>query len=143
MVCHLELKPGVRLHGTSPEILFAVEIIREVWEEYGSPMCRVTAGVDGAHSALGEHYKGAALDFSTRTILTPVSRLVSTPEESRVQLVREAVAKVASRLVASPVGVDERGNMKFQGSNFFLLLEDVGQPNEHLHVSYRPQAFGG
>lgn len=141
MICHLELKPGVRLHGTSAEIMFATEVVREVWEEYGAPVCRVTAGVDGVHSPLGEHYKGDALDFSTRTIPLPVASLLTTAEESRQQRVREAVAQVATRLVASPLKTDEHGNMMFQGLNFFLILEDVGQPNEHLHVSFRPQAL--
>lgn len=120
MMCHLELKPGVRLHRTSAEILFAVEVVREVWEEFGASACVITAGVDGTHSTLGEHYKGDALDFRT----------VGVPE------IEKAVETVAHRLGSTVVS-----QSIYSGPNYLLILEDRGMPNEHLHISYRPTRF--
>lgn len=138
MICHLELKPGVRLHGTSAEIMFAAEVVREVWEEYGSSVCIVTAGIDGKHQALGEHYHGDALDFRTTTIPTPSKLLIETVEDSRRQVVKLAVSEVARRLGAT----DGESRYVFQGPNYHLRLELLGTPQEHLHISFRPQAFG-
>ena len=109
MICHLELKPGVRLHGLGVEIAWASERVRELWEEMGATACVITSAGDGVHQQLGGHYTGNALDFRTKTL----------PGGNSLIGMRNALS---ARL----------------GPDFFILLEAVGQENEHLHVEFRP-----
>ena len=112
MSCHLAMKPGVRLHGLRAEMVVAIEVVRGVFEEHGVALCVITAASDGTHQQLGGHYQGDALDFRTTSLTGP-------PRE-------DPLALVASLL---------RGRL---GPDFFVLMEGVNTPNEHLHVEWRP-----
>jgi hypothetical protein len=61
----LLLKPGVRVAGLRPEILFAVIAAERVCAEMGVD-CVVTACVDGVHQAGSLHYCGLAADLRSR-----------------------------------------------------------------------------
>lgn len=63
----LSLKPGVRIAGMRPEILFAVIVAEHAYTEAGFDLT-ITACVDGKHSAGSLHYSGAAIDIQTRDI---------------------------------------------------------------------------
>jgi hypothetical protein len=58
----LLLKPGVRIAGLRPEILFAIATAERVCAEMGVD-CVVTACVDGVHKAGSLHYCGLAVDL--------------------------------------------------------------------------------
>jgi len=61
----LLLKPGVRVAGMRPEILFAIIAAERVCAEMGVD-CVVTACVDGVHQAGSLHYCGLAVDLRSR-----------------------------------------------------------------------------
>lgn len=61
----LLLKPGVRVAGLRPEILFAIIAAERVCAEMGVD-CVITACVDGVHQAGSLHYCGLALDLRSR-----------------------------------------------------------------------------
>ncbi len=61
----LLLKPGVRIAGLRPEILFAIVAAERVCAEM-SVDCVVTACVDGVHQAGSLHYCGLAVDLRSR-----------------------------------------------------------------------------
>lgn len=63
----LMLKPGVRIAGLRPEILFAIVAAERAYAELGAD-CVLTACVDGKHSPGSLHYVGQAVDFRTSTI---------------------------------------------------------------------------
>ena len=108
--CHLELKPGVRLHGLCSQMVLATEIVREYWEELDVDTLVVTVGMDGSHVAHSAHYRGEALDFRTHNLAASIGR-------------DTVVHELQRRL----------------GADYFMQIEDVGQPNEHLHIEWRPE----
>ena len=65
----LQLKPGVRLAGISPEIAVAINIAHSVWmEELKSVPMVLTSITDGRHSVGSLHYTGQAFDVRIRNI---------------------------------------------------------------------------
>ena len=67
----------------------------------------VTSGNDSTHRRGSKHYTDEALDFRTKHLPSRVKQLL--------------VAAVKQRL----------------GRHFDVILEDLGKPNEHLHVEYQ------
>jgi hypothetical protein len=67
----------------------------------------ITAGSDGAHMAGSKHYTGEAIDLRTKT-------LNATMRSSLMDTLRAEL-----------------------GPQFTVLLEDAGQPNEHIHCQVR------
>jgi hypothetical protein len=61
------LKPGVRITGMRPEILFAAVAAMEVYKAAGHDLM-ITACVDGKHMTGSLHYGGAAIDLRTRDV---------------------------------------------------------------------------
>ncbi len=61
----LQLKPGVRLTGLSPQMVLAALIVGGVYERH-TTLCTITSGNDSAHGANSLHYRGNALDFRTK-----------------------------------------------------------------------------
>lgn len=116
----MELKPGVRLDNMSPQIGLAVQVAWWAWwdttVEYSisvngkCPSFVVTSINDGKHSRTSLHHVGHACDLRTKTLPT-------------VKAKRWFAAEVRRRL----------------GSDFDVFLEDLGKPNEHLHLQYRPK----
>ena len=60
-----ELKPGVRLLGMVPQLPLAMNIVKEVYFEYGYDHV-ITSIVEGVHSRASIHYNGGAFDNRTR-----------------------------------------------------------------------------
>jgi hypothetical protein len=63
----LLLKPGARITGLRPEILFAAVAAERVYAQAGHDLM-ITACVDGKHMAGSLHYAGQAIDVRTRDI---------------------------------------------------------------------------
>ena len=110
---HLFLKPGVRLHGLSPEMVMAVGVVVGAYEEAGAVECVVTVGMEGSHatSPPSRHYTGDALDF----------RLHNVDAGARENLVNAVKAHLGG-----------------EQSDFTVLWESKGTDNEHLHVQFSP-----
>jgi hypothetical protein len=62
-----KLKPGVRLTGIRPEILFAVMAAERAYNRAGHELV-VTSCVDSKHGRGSLHYSGAAVDLRTRDV---------------------------------------------------------------------------
>lgn len=105
----ISLKPGVSLADLTPQIVLAIVIIAGVCHDFGIP-CVITSVNDGVHSANSWHYKGRAVDIRTKY---PVLN-------GREQ---EFAGMVKDRL----------------GAQFDVVMEAVGEDNEHLHVEYDPK----
>ena len=115
-LCHIELKPGVRLHGLVPQMVLAIEMVRERWEEMGQSTLTITVGMEGQHTDApypSGHYRGDALDFRTKNIMFVPTR--QTGLDSLAAIMRQRL-----------------------GPDFFVKVENVGEDNEHLHVEWRP-----
>jgi conjugal transfer mating pair stabilization protein TraG len=105
----LRVKPGVRLHGVRPEMVFAATVVDVAYDRIRVPECWITSGIDGVHSEGSAHYDGRALDFRAKTV----------PVESRkglAELIREAL-----------------------GADFDVVLEDGATDYAHLHVEFQPK----
>ncbi len=63
----LMLKPGVRVTGMRPEILFAIVAAERAYQKAGHD-CVLTACVDGRHTTGSLHYAGLAVDLRTRDV---------------------------------------------------------------------------
>ena len=63
----MQIKPDVRVHGISTEILLAAMVVESVLKTYPYS-CMITSGIEGQHSNGSRHYIGNALDFRTNHI---------------------------------------------------------------------------
>lgn len=105
----IAIKPGVRIRGMQPEILLAVVIAREVYDELNQPLT-LTSCTDGDHKPGSLHHTGNAVDL----------RLPGRGELPQVvkDLSSMAVAALADRL----------------GAEYDVVLE-----KDHIHVEYDPK----
>ena len=105
----IRLKEGVRVHGIQPEIVFAIAVARDVWLRHSADELVVTSVIDGKHARPSFHYSGSAVDF----------RIHNVPQVYRAA----AVIELKERL----------------GPDYEVIHESVGEPNEHVHVHFRPR----
>ena len=61
----MRLKPGVRVLGTKPETLVAMQAAAAVLRHHDIEYV-VTSIIDGVHARGSKHYSGNAFDFRTR-----------------------------------------------------------------------------
>ena len=116
----IELKPGVRVTAMSPQIGLAVQVAAGAWgDAYWDhadripptlPPLTVTSINDSTHSRTSLHYIGHACDIRTKTLPSATAK-------------RWFAAEVRRRL----------------GADYDVILEKLGQTNEHLHVEYQPK----
>lgn len=104
------IKEGVSLRGIRPELAIAYTIASAVLALYGLPAI-ITSGTDGTHGRGSHHYAGGALDLRTKHL-----RVSSIPP----RIFRD---RIAAQL----------------GSEFDVVLEDLGGDNEHLHIEFHPK----
>ena len=103
----IKLKSGVRLRGLRPEMALAHTIVAAVYADYTTD-CVITSANDSGHGWGSLHFAGAALDYRTNTVPDLVVK-------------QELQLTIASAL----------------GEDFDVILENVGLPQEHLHVEYQ------
>lgn len=101
---------SVKAHKLHPQILWALSVAAEVWETFGAPELIVTSLNDGAHRQGSFHYKGEAADLRTHNL----------PNSSARRNARDLLA----------------GHL---GKDFDVILEDLGGPNEHVHLELDPK----
>ncbi len=58
----MRISRGVRLHGLRTEMIVALMVVRDVYDEHEVIL---TSGIEGKHMRGSMHYQGGALDFST------------------------------------------------------------------------------
>lgn len=105
----LRLLSTVRLKDLTPQMVMVALVVDGVYSSFGVNEVYVTSANDRVHSTGSLHYKGRALDFRTQNVLGPIRPII-------VQKIRE--------FCPDP--------------DFDVLWEDVGTPNEHLHIEYDP-----
>jgi hypothetical protein len=106
----LTTKATVRFAVITPALLHMLGTLERVSREmFGLPDegLVITSGSDGTHMEGSKHYTGEAIDLRSKT-------LNATMRSSLITTLRREL-----------------------GPQFTVLLEDVGQPNEHLHVQLR------
>lgn len=105
----LHLKPTVVLDGLHPAMALAATIVEAVFSRYADSEFGevwITSANDSEHAVRSNHYQGRAMDFRIKNI--------------HVNQRSVAVDGVRLRL----------------GPRFLVLWEDLGLPNEHMHVEY-------
>lgn len=108
----LSFKYGVGLQGLVPQMVFASIIVDQVYGKLGVHECVVTSGNDGKHGPNSLHSRDGlcrACDYRTKIITRDI--LGAIVSEVRVRL----------------------------GQNFDVVLENLDEENEHLHVEYDPK----
>ena len=113
----ISLKPGVRLLGLSPQMVFAHTVVAAYWVETQLGNVTVTSGCDGNHTNAPRpsgHYVGNALDYHIKSLWVGPQRA------SKVIALRDALRSALR-------------------DDFLVLAEDVDGPNEHLHVEWLPK----
>ena len=103
---------NVKLDNLQPQMVLAVQIIAT-----RSATCIITAGSDGKHMIGSKHYTGKALDFRVHHLFTEY------PTAARALALQGWAQGIREDL----------------GSCFDVILEDVNEANEHLHVEYDPK----
>lgn len=105
----LSLKEGACVKGLKAEVLLGYLIVASVLHTYGYGAV-ITEGSGGTHMPESLHYEGYAVDIR--------SKHVKTIEE------KESIMATA---------------VKALGSNFDLILENLGLENEHWHLEFQPK----
>lgn len=106
----MRLKAGVRLTDMTPQILLAMLVTEQVYEEYGFEVV-ITSINDGTHSVNSLHYLGRAVDVRVRD---PHGSW-SMPGDIRVKVVDEITRRLGD-------------------NNYDIILE-----SDHIHEEYDPK----
>ena len=114
----MKFKSGVRLRGLVPQMAIAGQVVEEVFREFGVP-CMLTSGNDSKHGAGSLHHclEGKYTDGRCRAN----DYRTKYPElNGREQELRDRVKAAL-------------------GDDFDVVIEDIGEDDEHLHVEYDPK----
>ena len=98
---------SVKANKIRPEIFSAIATAADVWENYGADELVVTSLNDGSHRQGSYHYTGDAVDIRSKNLPSSAAK-------------RNARDLLAARL----------------GKDFDVILEDLGGPNEHVHIEH-------
>lgn len=105
----LRFKQGVRVRNLRVQILLALRVAENVYEERNFD-CVVTSAADSKHSRASRHYDGAAVDLRTNNTGGAGKAIA---DEIRARL--------------APL------------EDYDVLFEGDGTPNEHIHVEWQPK----
>jgi len=120
----LKLKSNVQLTDLQPQMIIALLVVMGVYKESGLSEVMVTSANDSKHGVGSRHYRGQALDFRTHDIGT--LQIPKDTAEDIKRLRANKLERIRQNISNSLIGYD-------------VILEDVNQPNEHLHVEYDPK----
>lgn len=98
----MKLKTGVRILGVRPEVVLAMIITQDLYEDYGYEFV-VTSCTDGRHRRASLHYTGCAFDCRTWELPT-----YGTEER------RDVVADLQARLGSDFDVVDEADHLHIE-----------------------------
>jgi hypothetical protein len=112
----LRIKPGVKLHDLSPQILFALIVAEGTYAKLGVD-CVVTSCNDSgpSHRTHSLHAVGHACDLRVHNLDMQSDEL-------------EDFALDILEALGGPVG------------QFDVVLEGVGTPSAHIHIEYQPHS---
>jgi len=112
MLPNIIIKPGVSLKGLRTEIWIGLQICAGVLAQHGYE-CVITSGTEGMHSINSLHGVGLAIDMRSKHIKAAEKKLI----------------EIEMRAALGGSG---------RKSEFDLILEHLGKPNEHFHLEYQP-----
>ena len=143
----LKLRPNVSLFNLQPQGHLILQVVSAVFlEELGRSIdCEVTSGSDGSHMPGSYHAQGLAFDFSLRPVIEPPkTRLAAAIARAFGGSGAEVLIPAAAVVVdptppGHPAGSVTRQpgpTRAYAAGDFDVLIEDLGGPNEHLHVEW-------
>lgn len=107
----LTVKKGATLDGLQEPMILGLVGLYVVWARlFPGRECVITSGKDGKHMVGSFHGKGLALDVRTKTL--------SSAEKTRFKA--ELLKELTDR-------------------DFDVILEHLGEAEEHLHVEFDPK----
>lgn len=86
----MRLKKGVQINGVQPEIVLAMMVAKQIWEDNGYRYY-CTSILDGKHSKKSLHYAGLAFDSRTWTNEWDGTQIPDEDKQRLAQLLREAL----------------------------------------------------
>jgi conjugal transfer mating pair stabilization protein TraG len=110
----LRLKSDVKIDKLQPQMVLCLSVVEAAFKDRGYYDTMITSGNDGVHMVGSLHPLGRALDFRTNMVQDMVAK-------KRGDVLRDIALSIASAL-----------------PGYDVLLEDVGLPNEHLHIEFDP-----
>lgn len=113
MIRH-QIKNGVWLQGLQPQMAIAFTVACSVYASK-ELSCIITCGLNGKHGRYSHHYKGLALDLRTKHCFIGE---------------KDRSAKLTQLKIDIQLSL---------GTQFQVVLEDVGGEQEHLHIEFDPQ----
>lgn len=105
----IEVKAGVIFKELKPQIYILFPLLDSIFDYYNR-ICVITSAADGKHMKLSKHYQGLALDLRSRDFSNDQMKL------SVLQKLRDGA-----------------------GPKYDVLLEHLGNPNEHFHLEFDPK----
>ena len=103
------LKDSVRFKILKPEIYGLFSILDEIYKYFGADLW-ITSASDGTHMVGSKHYRDEALDLRTRDLKSDANK--------------KAVREMLQHKL---------------GGDYDVLLENLGTPNEHIHIEWDPK----
>lgn len=105
----MRFKPGVNPFGITPELILGLMIADGIYSDLNINMT-ITSLNDSIHGVKSKHWIGSAGDIRTRDLPGDID-----PDEVRKEIAENV------------------------GSDYDVLLESKGTPNEHIHIEYDPK----
>ena len=137
--------PTAKFENLVPELGVVLPDIVEAYEDSGTgykPL--ITSGNDGNHSENSAHYTNEAID------LVGYEGEEYTPTNYD-RMSAEDLKKIAEKITTSPleeIKEEDTESDFFEGNwdqnedgaqDFRVLLEDLGEPNQHIHIDIHPE----
>lgn len=104
------IKDSASVRGLAPQVFHAWDVFNELYKDRGYSECVLTSGTDSRHGYGSLHYVGLAIDIR--------SNVLKSVEE------KKQILGLAQRAL---------------GSEYDVVLEDLGGRNEHYHIEYQPK----
>lgn len=105
----IQVKDGVVFKELKPQIYILFPLLDSVFDAYNRS-CVITSAADGRHMKGSKHYQGLALDLRSQHLIN---------EKMKLDLLEKI-----------------RGGL---GEKYDVILEHLGNPNEHYHLEYDPK----
>ena len=107
-------KDTVNFSKLHPAMILACTRLESIYDSFSTELW-ITSANDSEHKEGSKHFDGRALDFRTKNIVgISLPGLSSNDKKNRMlNRIKEAL-----------------------GPFFFCQIEDLGEPNEHLHIQF-------
>jgi len=115
------IRPGVRCLGIKPEIVLAIDEVRQAMYEMDSEELQISSIVEGRHRRESIHYSGGAFDIALRHIIEGYPS-------------REGADKWLDQVLEKI-----RRALGYPDSDYDVVDERNSSGGPHFHVEYQPK----